>query len=57
MFELFSLKILIIEVEENGVAPRRYFLWGCAFSAYGGSARGEGVRGRRGVGRNAAPPC
>jgi hypothetical protein len=27
-FELFSWKILIIEVEESGVAPRRCFLVG-----------------------------
>jgi len=60
MFELFSPKILIIEVEESGVAVRRYFLWGCgprhesADSPSLRSAHGQGVRGRRGVGRNAA---
>jgi hypothetical protein len=45
MFELFLPKILIIEVEENGVALRRYFLWGCAVAplgAWSGRARQEG---------------
>jgi hypothetical protein len=44
-FEHFLLKILIIEVEESGVASRLYFLWGCAFAPLGartGRARQEG---------------